>query len=261
MLKKYSGFVFDMDGTVYRGSSIIPGAKEVVNKLNELGKEILFVTNKTTGAKREYYEFLRSFGFELKESQIISSAEVIKEYLINNCEGELFFAIGEEVFIKSIDNHVVSYSNKPDDIDIVIVTLDRTLNFEKIEIAARALERGAKFFAANIDDTCPVNDGEITDAGTVISALEKRTGRKLDDHFGKPSRHMFNALKRKMSYPPQEYLLVGDRIQTDIKMGNENSMDTALVSTGVKYKSEHLNGVKPTFRFDSIRDLLDYSLE
>ena len=78
-------------------------------------------------------------------------------------------------------------------IDIVIITLDRTLNYTKLEIAANALDNGARFYAANIDNTCPVERGEILDAGATISALEKRTNRKLEKHFGKPSKYMMDA--------------------------------------------------------------------
>lgn len=255
MLRAYSGFIFDMDGTIYRGSSIIPGADEVYNRLIELGKHILFVTNKTTGSVTEYSEFLNDNGIRVLPEQIISSASVIRKFIIENHEGEKFFAIGERTFINELNNHVVTYSENSNEIDIVIVTLDRTLTFEKIEIAAKALENGARFFAANIDDTCPVNDGEITDAGAVIAVLEKRTGRKLEDHFGKPSKHMFNALKEKLSYPADKYLLVGDRMQTDIKMGNDFGIDTALVSTGVKNLSFN-NNVKPNYEFSSVKDIL-----
>ncbi len=260
MLNKYSGFIFDLDGTVYRGSTTIPGADKVINRLNELGKEIIYVTNKTTGTIEEYASFLRENGIQIDESQIISCTEVIREYLINKFPGRLFYAIGESTFINAIDNHIVQYSEDPENIDIVVITLDRTLNFDKLEIAARALERGAKFFAANIDDTCPVNNGEITDAGTVISALEKRTGRVLEDHFGKPSEHMFKAIKRKISLPLENYLLVGDRIQTDIQMGNKFGIDTALVSTGVKNKIDSIRQIRPKYELSSINEILTFTL-
>ncbi len=244
-----------MDGTVYRGSSIIPRADEVINRLIELGKHILFVTNKTTGSVAEYSEFLNKNGISVLPEQIISSASVIRKYIIENHRGEKFFAIGEGTFINELNSHVVTYSENFSEIDIVIVTLDRTLTFEKIEIAAKALENGARFFAANIDDTCPVNDGEITDAGAVIAVLEKRTGRKLEDHFGKPSRHMFKVLKDRLSFPADKYLLIGDRIQTDIKMGNDFGIDTALVSTGVKNLSAN-NSVEPNYKLSSVEDIL-----
>lgn len=256
MVEKYSGFIFDMDGTIYRGSSIIRHADRVVNNLMASGKDVLFATNKTTSSVEEYVNFLRVRGLKISAEQIVSSTEVIKNYLIENYPGRKFFALGEPTFVNQLNNHVVSFTTNPEEIDIVIVTLDRTLNFEKIEIAAKALELGAKFFAANIDDTCPVKDGEITDAGTVITALEKRTGRRLEDHFGKPSVHMFNAIKKKLKYTLEEYLIIGDRMQTDIRMGVEFGVDTALVSTGVKNFPLDEIGMTPKYKFNSVADLL-----
>ncbi|RMD50315.1 MAG: HAD-IIA family hydrolase, partial [Ignavibacteria bacterium] len=221
--------------------------------------DVIIVTNKTTDTKEDYHNYLSSNGFNISLENIISSTEVIREYIIENFPSNKFFAIGEDKFIKSLDNHIVSYSDKPDEIDIVIVTLDRTLNFQKIEIAAKALERGAKFFAANIDDTCPVDNGEITDAGTVIPALEKRTGRKLEQHFGKPSQFMIDKILSRMKFPRNNYLLVGDRMQTDITMGKIMGVKTCLVKSGVKNKFTEYE-FKPDFEVDSVYDLLSKTL-
>lgn len=110
-------------------------------------------------------------------------------YLIN-------YTIGEKKFLEEIKEVSLNYFEIANNINVVIITLDRTFNYEKLEIAARAIENGAKFFAANIDDTCPVENGEVLDAGSVISALEKRTKRKLELHFGKPSEFMIGKLDR-----------------------------------------------------------------
>ena len=146
------------------------------------------------------------------------------------------------------------YSTDSSKIKVVIVTLDRTLNINKIEIAAKALEKGAKFFAANIDNTCPVEGGELTDAGATISALEKRTGCKLEKHFGKPSEHMIKEIKKHIKIDKRT-LLIGDRIETDIAMGNLMKIDSVLVLSGVKYHSD-INIYKPTYKLDSVFNLI-----
>ena len=125
-----------------------------------------------------------------------------------------------------------------------------------MEIAAHALEKGARFFAANIDNTCPVVDGEITDAGVTISALEKRTHRKLELHFGKPSEFMFREIKKALNTDPGKILLIGDRIETDIAMGNNFNIDTALVSTGVKNYANEQTSIIPTYNLNSVADIL-----
>lgn len=254
--KKYNAFIFDLDGTIYNGLTLIPGAVVTVNKLISINKKIVFVSNKTTDSANDYYKFLKLSGMNVHQDMFITATETITEYLKNNFKNEYFFAIGETKFISAVESAGINFSVDPEKIKVVIITLDRNVTFEKLEIAARALERGAKFFAANIDDTCPVEDGEITDAGSVISALQKRTKRNLEDHFGKPSAYMFQKVMQKLKSKPEETILIGDRLETDIAMANFNNIDSVLVNTGVK-KTE-LNGKSFTsdYKINSVAELL-----
>ena len=257
IIKKYKGFIFDLDGTIYRGTHLIPCADKTVNHLKKLHKKVIFISNKTTGSVKEYHQFLSKNGLEVTQDEIVNSTIVIKKYLKENFYGTSFFAIGEQTFIEEIKEAGLNYSEDHENIDILVVTLDRTLNYEKLETAARALEKGARFFAANIDDTCPVDDGEVLDAGATISALEKRTHKKLELHFGKPSHFMFEEIRSRIKTNPSELLLVGDRLETDIAMGNKFGIDTALVNTGVRYFPNGLNGITPTYHINSVFDLLN----
>lgn len=256
MLNKYNAFIFDLDGTIYRGSNIIPNADRTVNHLKGIGKKVIFISNKTTGSIKDYHEFLSVQGLNIEESDIINSTMILKKYLSDHFAGAAFYAIGEEVFINEMVNAGLVYSTDPEKVNILLVTLDRTLNYEKLEIAARSLEKGARFFAANIDDTCPVDDGEVLDAGATISALEKRTHRKLEMHFGKPSEFMMNEVLTRLNTAPEKILLIGDRFETDIAMGNKFGIDTALVATGVKHYPNGNEKIKPTYYFDSVYDLV-----
>ena len=258
LIEKYKGFIFDLDGTIYRGTHLIPDADKTVNHLKKLGKKVIFISNKTTGRIKDYYQFLNRNGLEIEETEIVNSTIVTKKYLKENFKGASFFAIGEKIFIEEIESAGLIFSENPADINILVVTLDRTLNYEKLETAARALEKGARFFAANIDDTCPVDDGEVLDAGSIISALEKRTHKKLELHFGKPSHYMFEEIRRRIQTDLSEMLLVGDRLETDIAMGNKFGIDTALVDTGVRYFPNGLNGITPTYHINSVFDLLNH---
>jgi arabinose operon protein AraL len=256
--EKYDYFIFDLDGTIYRGEHLIPHADEVINHLKSLGKKIVFVSNKTTGTVKDYFYLLKNWGLNVYKNDIINSTVVVSNYLKRNFNGDKFFAIGEDSFINEIERSGMKYSTIPEEINIILITLDRTLNYSKLEIAARALENGAKFFAANIDDTCPVDSGEVIDAGSTISALEKRTHRKLELHFGKPSEFMFNEIKTRLQFNPEKTLLIGDRLETDITMGNKFGIDTALVSTGVKYFPNGTENIVPTYLLNSVFDLLNH---
>ena len=259
LFEKYEAFIFDLDGTVYRGSHLIPDADKAINRLKELNKKMVFISNKTTGSVRDYYEFLSDGGLNISENEIVNATVVIKKYLQKNFPGKTFYAIAEKIFIDEISESGMVFSENPEEIEIIIITLDRTLSYSKLEVAARALENGAKFFAANIDDTCPVDDGEVLDAGSTISALEKRTHRKLELHFGKPSKFMFEEIKNNLE---------SDLTKTDIALGAKFGIDTALVSTGVKHFFEesrgffgingnhNSNGYSPTYHINSIADLV-----
>ena len=256
MHNKYRGFIFDLDGTIYRGEKIIPNADITVNRLKKMGKKVVFISNKTTGSVSDYCRFLVDKGLNINENEIINSTLVIKKHLMAHYSEAKFYAIGEKVFIDELLDAGIIYEEDPDKIDIVIVTLDRTLNYSKLEIAAKALEHGAKFFAANIDDTCPVEDGEILDAGSTISALEKRTHLKLEKHFGKPSEYMMSEILDYLKIDLRYCLLVGDRLETDIAMGNNFGIDTALVNTGVKNYHNGNPNIVPTFKIDSVFDII-----
>jgi HAD superfamily hydrolase (TIGR01450 family) len=254
---KYEGFIFDLDGTIYRGEHLIPKADEVINYLKSIGKKIVFVSNKTTGTITDYFYLLKNWGLNIQEDEIINSTLVVANFLMKNFNGSEFYAIGEESFVNEIKKSGLKYSTDPKKIKILIVTLDRTLDYQKLEIAAQALEYGAKFFAANIDDTCPVDSGEVLDAGSTISALEKRTHRKLEMHFGKPSVFMFNEIINRLKPNLGKTILIGDRLETDIAMGNKFGIDTALVETGVKHFVNGLNGFSPTYQLKSVFDIIN----
>ncbi|NWF51237.1 MAG: HAD-IIA family hydrolase [Ignavibacteriaceae bacterium] len=256
IIDNYSGFIFDLDGTIYRGSNVIPGADKVINVIKDSGKQVIFISNKTTGTVKEYYRFLSDNGFCISEDEIINATIVIKKYLVENYPGAIFFAVGERVFIDELISADFKMSDQPDKIEIVIVTLDRTFNYRKLETAANALEKGARFFAANIDDTCPVDSGEVMDAGSIISALEKRTHRKLEKHFGKPSEFMMNEINSRIGKTNGKILIVGDRLETDIAMANKYGIDSALVLSGVKNFPGIYPDIKPTFTLDDVTELL-----
>lgn len=257
IINKYEGFIFDLDGTIYLDDSIIPGAEKVVNKIKSLNKKSVFISNKTTGNIDDYYNLLTQNKFNIQKKQIITSTFSTKKYLSKHYFKKKFFAIAEKKFIMEIEAAGLEFCENPNQIDIILISLDRTLNYSKLEIAAKALDNGAKFFAANIDNTCPVVSGEILDAGSTISALERRTGLKLQKHFGKPSKYMFNEVMKNLNLSIDKCLILGDRLETDIAMGNKFGIDTALVLSGVSKNTNIKSKYKPTYILSSVIELLE----
>lgn len=256
LIEKYNGFIFDLDGTLYRGNKIIENADKVINEIKKFDKKIVFVSNKTINSSDDYFLFLKQNNFNVLKSEFVTSTVVTKNYLEKNFSDKNFFAIGEQYFINEIESVGLNFTNNYNDVDILLITLDRNLNEQKIEIAAKCLQNNAKFFAANIDNTCPVEDCEIWDAGLTISQLEKITNRALEINFGKPSEFMMNEILSKLNLPKNKILLIGDRLETDILMGNNFNIDTALVSSGVKNNEIKFPNIQPIYRLNSVYDLI-----
>ncbi len=253
--EKYDGFIFDMDGTIYLEEEMIDGAVETLNFLINKNKHLLFITNKTTQHRKEYANFLISNGIEISANMILTAEDNIVNFLKTERRKKKFFAIAETKFIEKLQNSELEFSDNPKEIELIIITLDRNYSEMKFEIAAEALLYGAEFLAANIDSTCPIIKGEITDAGLIISDLEKRTGKRLQKHFGKPSQTMIEVIENKMEYKKQSYLLLGDRLETDILIGKKMGIDTALVNSGVVNDFSH-SIAQPTYNLESIKDIL-----
>lgn len=253
--EKYEGFIFDMDGTIYLEDKMIDGAVETLNFLINKNKHILFVTNKTTQCRKDYADRLNLNGVKATSEQILTAADNTVNYLKIERRKKKFFAIAEDKFIEELKKAELEYSENPEEIELIIITLDRNYSEKKFEIAKKALINGAEFFAANVDSTCPIIEGEIRDAGLIISDLEQITERNLQNHFGKPSDIMIGAIENKMKYKKSSYLLLGDRLETDILMGNKMNVDTVLVSSGIE-NDFNKKIAQPTYKFESIKEIL-----
>ncbi len=256
------GYLFDLDGTVYRGESLIPGAREAIEKLRRRGRRIVFLSNKPLYSRRDYAEKLTRFGIPTSEDEVINSSFVLARHLAREAPGARVFAIGELPLIVELCRAGLELSEDPERIDYVVAAFDRTFDYRKLEIAFQALKRGAHFYATNPDRTCPVEEGEIPDAAGVIAALEATTGRELELVVGKPSRHMVEAALEVLGLPAAECAMVGDRLETDIRMAHENGLVAILTLSGVT-RREDMEGAafRPDHVIGSIAELPELDME
>lgn len=263
------GFVFDLDGTVYLGEHALPGAIEALLRLRQKGKRVDFVSNKPLQTRSDYATKLTSLGFPATAEDVITSGFVLGHYLASS-EPELrLYVIGET----SLRNELRGYGLKvvdeftdqdpyqviqPHHVDAVVVAFDRSLDYRKLNTAYQALRNGARFFATNADKACPMPGGAIPDAGGTIAALEHMTGRRVELLAGKPSTLMMQAALEKLGLPAKRCMMVGDRLETDIRMGQAAGMYTTATLTGAasRHEAEALNPA-PDFIVDSLLELLD----
>ncbi len=253
---KIAGYIFDLDGTVYRGSVLTPGACKALEVLRQRQRRIVFLSNKPLFSRRTYAEKLHFLGVPVQETEVVTSAAILARHLAKEAPGAKVFAIGEPPLLAELSAAGLTITEDPNEVEYVIAAFDRTLDYRKLNIAFQALRRGARFYATNPDRTCPVENGEIPDAAAVIAALEATTGRKVEKIFGKPSRYMIEAALEILNLPPERCAMVGDRLETDIRMAKENGLLGILVLTGVTRPEdlEH-SPIKPDYVLSSLAEL------
>lgn len=263
------GVIFDLDGTIYLGEVALPGAVETCHALRRRGMRLLFVSNKPLADREAYADKLTRLGIPAGKDDVITSTHVMGLYLKRTAPALRLYVIGEEKTRDELRGHGLTVVNDfidqdprevidPAGIDAVVVAFDRTLDYRKLNTAYQALMRGAHFYATNADKTCPVPGGAVPDAGATIKALEHSTGRALELVAGKPSPLMLKEANETLQLPPERCIMVGDRLETDMLMGVEAGMHTALVLTGATGREEAaISAIKPDFILDSLAELLE----
>lgn len=262
--------IFDQDGTVFLGDHAIPGAPETIQWLRDQGKKVIFVTNKPLYPREHYAKKLTSLGIPADTENIATSGHVMAYFLGQKHPDANVYVVGEE----NLKNEIRAYNVNvlpefddqdpmdvidPKDVDIVVVAFDRTLDYRKLNTAYQAIINGAQFFATNPDKTCPMPGGGIPDAGGTIAALEHMTGHKIDVLVGKPSPVMVEVAMDMLQLPANRCLMVGDRLETDIKMGKLAGMYAASVLTGAATREDALHAdPAPDFILESVAEIPDW---
>jgi arabinose operon protein AraL len=243
------GFIFDLDGTVYLGNASLPGAVEGIAELRRLGKRILFVSNKPLEPRENYARKLTRLGIPAEPGDVITSGYVLGYHLAHTQPELNLYVVGEQNLLDELRSHGLKIVNEfldqdplevidPHGVDAVVVAFDRTLSYRKLNTAYQALLRGAKFIATNADKACPMPGGAIPDAGGTIAALEHMTGRKLELLAGKPSKLIMAVALQRLELPAERVMMVGDRLETDILMGQQSGLQTAVTLTGVSKRED-----------------------
>jgi arabinose operon protein AraL len=267
MSVRCDGFVFDLDGTVYLGEAALPGSVEGIAELRRRGKRVLFVSNKPLEPRTKYAAKLTRLGIPTPPEDVITSGYVLGHHLAQHQPELRYYVIGEEALRAELRGHGLTVLNEldaqdpkevidPAGIDAVVVAFDRTLDYRKLNTAYQALMRGAWFYATNGDKTCPMPGGAIPDAGGTIAALEAMTGRKLQLLAGKPSTLTMEVALDRLGLPAERCMMIGDRLETDIAMGQNAGMLTAVALSGVSTRDDVARmPVPPTFAIERLSEL------
>ncbi|HLS09857.1 MAG TPA: HAD-IIA family hydrolase [Lentibacillus sp.] len=257
MVKK--GFIFDLDGTVYLDNKLIDGAADAIRKLKERGDKVIFFTNKSIESIGNYVKKLKGLGIEASYNEVVNSNLLTARYLKSQIKkGEKVLAIGEQPLIDELINQQVVITDDYNKAAFVVMGWDRDFTYDKLNSAFQAWCNGAKIVATNPDRTCPVYGGQVPDCGAMIGALEGATGEKIELILGKPSKLAADFIVTKLlKLPPENCFMVGDRLETDIKMGNDYGLQSVLVLTGITdEKSLKKSVYKPKVIIDSVKEIV-----
>jgi len=257
---QFDAYLFDLDGTVYLSNTLLPTSRTTIAALREHGKQVLFLSNNPTRSRQEYADKLTSFGIPAAPHDIVNSSWVMVKYLQREAPAACIFVVGEASLCRELEQAGFRLSEEAVEIDVVVASFDRTFSYRKLQIAFDAVRGGARFFATNSDAFCPVPGGGQPDAAAVIAAIEACTKRQVEVVVGKPSRHMIQAALDVVGIPAARCIMIGDRIETDIAMGQRAGMATALTLTGVTDRPMAIaTKIQPTYIVQTLAELLTLS--
>ena len=253
----YPGYVFDLDGTLYLGDDLLPGAAETLRHLRSEGARIAFLTNKPLELPIDYAAKLTQLGIPAEAADVVSSTDALLLYLREHLAGARIFAVSESVVADLLRDDGFELTDDPARVDAVVVSFDRTFDYAKLLIAYQAVRGGARLIATNPDPYCPTPDGGLPDCGAILAAIETASGGRAEAIVGKPSIHMSRAVLGRLGLPAAETILVGDRLMTDVKMAHDAGMASALVMSGATTIADLAAGnIRPDFILRDVRGLV-----
>jgi NagD protein len=234
-LKNKTAFISDMDGVIYHGNHLLPGAADFVRLLEERGLKYLFLTNSSERTPRELSEKLSRLGVKVAPEHFYTSALATADFLSRQKPGCSVFAIGEAGLTNALYEKGISINDV--DPDYVVIGESRNYSIERVEKAVRLVLAGAKLVGTNPDLTGPTEHGIVPATGALIAPIELATGKKAY-FIGKPNPFMMRRAVKYLNAASRETVIIGDRMDTDIIAGVEAEVETVLVLSGVTAPSD-----------------------
>ena len=249
-------FLLDMDGTIYLDDDLFDGTVDFLDYVKSIGGKYLFLTNNSSRSVDAYVQKMARLGIETTKEDFLTSVDALVLYLQANCAGKLCYASGTETFKEQLRQGGIRITDKLEDgIEVLVAGFDTELTFKKLEDSCILLNRGVEFIAANPDWVCPTWYGYVPDCGSVCEMLFRATGRR-PKVIGKPQPEMVYLALQRTGFAPEQAVMVGDRLYTDIASGVNAGIDTVFVLSGegVEADIEEFN-IHPTWVMGHIREL------
>ncbi len=257
-VRRFSGYAFDLDGTVYLDDELLPGAASVIGHIRDEGGRIVFATNNPLRTADQYAAKLTRLGIPAEPSDVVTSVDSLTYYLARAHPEGRVLTISEDVVSNSLAAAGHRVVEDPADCDVVVVSFDRGFDYVKLERAYHAVRHhGAVVVATNPDPYCPTAAGGLPDCAAMLAALEACTGARAEAVLGKPSEAMARLILDRLGVRPHDAALVGDRLTTDIAMGQAVGMAGVLVLSGATTREAvGTSRIRPDHVIDGIHALL-----
>ena len=257
-MKQYDGYVFDLDGTIYLGDELLPGAAWLIAQLRRAGKYVRFLSNNPTRTDQQYAEKLTRLGVPTRADEVTTSIATTVWWLRTHRPGATVFPIAEEPVCQALRDAGFVLSEDPGLIDVVIASYDRGFTYAKLQTAFDALwyHKRAILIETNSDRYCPFPEGRgQPDAAAVTAAIEACTQVRCQASMGKPSEWMIRACLDGSGLTYEQCLMTGDRLATDIQMALDVGMDAAVVFTGDSQPADLTDAHAGVLRLECIDQL------
>lgn len=255
-------YVFDLDGTIYLGDHLLPGAKRMIEELRRREIPVRFLSNNPTKDPEQYVAKLGALGLETPLHDVCNTVVTTTRWLEENHPQAKIFAVAEEPLKKALRQAGFTLTEDPEQIDIVIASYDRTFDYRKLQIAFDAIwfHKRARLIQTNPDRYCPFPGGRgEPDCAAITAAIEACTGVACEVNLGKPSPVMLREALHGLDIAPEQAVMVGDRLGTDIQMALDTGMGSACVLTG-EATAQDVAGLdrdhRPTWVLDRVDRLI-----
>ena len=248
-------FLLDMDGTFYLGEKIIPGSLEFIRRVEETGRDFLFLTNNSSHNAAFYVQRLKRMGLTIGREKVLTSGEATAAVVKEMYPGKRAFVLGNEFLIEEMREAGVPVDMQNP--EIVVVGYDTTLDYRKMTAVCDFVRAGLPYIATHPDFNCPTETGFAPDIGAIMAFIEASTGRRADRVVGKPHTGIVQAALRRTGLSAGQMAMVGDRLYTDIETGLKSGMLSILVLSGEttpQMLAEYPN--KPDMVFDRLADMI-----
>lgn len=253
------GFICDMDGVIYHGNVLLPGAKEFVDWLQKENKQYLFLTNNSGLTQMELRQKLLRMGLDVPEENFYTSALATAAFLKNQSPGCSVYAVGEAGLTNALyDAGIVMNDVNP---DYVVIGEGRSYSLDTLTKAVNLVMRGAKLIGANSDISGPIENGIMPACRALVAPIEMATGKEA--YFcGKPNPLMMRTGLRRLGCHSEDAVIIGDRMDTDIIAGTESGADTVLVLSGISDETTPSTyAYQPTVILDGVGDIVKIARE